>query len=163
MLRKTCKRISADAHQKPYLVSWIRDSGTNLPHPGVPRKRPTPEQPTLIIVQPPPRIYKLIETHICETFIWELAIPLVFDFCNQARVFVVEYVDLAIYDLLHATDLHNVAGTQVHSDRVATGGNFVVEALDLGEGSLEAIPLSRVLSAPCGRGNWVYEGGLIIP
>ena len=73
-----------------------------------------------------------------------------------------EYVDLAVYDLLWA-HLHNVACTQVHRDWVAGGGDFVVEALDLGEGSLEAIPLSWVLSAPCGRGNRVYKDGLIIP
>ena len=114
-------------------------------------------------MQPPPRIYKLIDTHILEAVIVATAIPQVVDFCDQARVFVVEYLNLAIYDFLHATDLHNVAGTQIHSDWVATGGNFVVEALDLGEGSLEAIPLSSVLSTPCGRSNRVYEGGLVIP
>ena len=114
-------------------------------------------------MQPPPRIYKLIDTHFCDAIIWDITIPQVLDFCNQARIFVVVYIDLAIYDLLHATDLHDVAGTQVDSDWVATGGNFVVEALDLGEGSLEAIPLSRVLSAPSGRGNRVFKDGLIVP
>ena len=114
-------------------------------------------------MQPPPRVHKLIDTHISEAIIWDFAIPQVLDFCNQARVFVVGYLDLAVYDLLYAKALRNVAGTQVHSDWVAGGGDFVVEALDLGEGSLEAIPLSRVLSTPCGRGNGVYKDGLIIP
>ena len=91
-----------------------------------------------------------------------MTIPQVLDFCNQARIFVVGYLDLAIYDLFNAA-LHNITGTQVHGNWVAAGGDFVVEALDLGEGSLEAIPLSSVLSTPCGRSNRVYEGGLIIP
>ena len=114
-------------------------------------------------MQPPPRIYKLIDTHICEAAIWELSIPLVLDLCNLARVFVVEDVDLAVHDLLFTNALHNVACTQVHRNRVAGGCDFVMEALDLGEGSLEAIPLSWVLTTACCLGNRVFEDGLIIP
>ena len=65
-------------------------------------------------MQPPPRIDKLINTHICDGAIRELAIPLVLNLCDLARHLVIEDVDLAVDGLLFANALHDVAGAQVH-------------------------------------------------
>ena len=136
---------------------------TNLPHPSIPSERPTPEQPPLVIMQPPPRVRKLIDTHILEGAIRELAVPLVLDLCDLTRRLVVEDIDLAVDGLLLADALDDVAGTQVHGDWVAAGCDFVVEALDFREGGLEAIPLRFVLLAAYGFGDGVFEDALIVP
>ena len=74
----------------------ITGGSTNLPHPGIPRQGPTPEQPPFVIMQPPPGIDKLIDTHILKGAIRELAIPLVLNLCDLSRRLVVEDVDLAV-------------------------------------------------------------------
>ena len=81
-------------------------------------------------MQPPPGVCELIDTHILEGAVRELAVPLVLDLCNLARCLVVEDVDLAVDGLLFPDALYDVAGTQVHGDWVAAGSDFVVEALD---------------------------------
>ena len=141
----------------------ITDDSTNLPHPGIPSEGPTPEQPSFIIVQPPPRIGKLIDTHILQRAIRELAIPLVLDLRDLTRRLVIENIDFAVNGLFFANTLHDVAGTQVHRYWVTTGSYFVVEALDFRKGSLEAVPLRFILLAPYGFGNRVFKGTLIIP
>lgn len=114
-------------------------------------------------MQPPPGVCKLIDTYIHEGAIRKLAIPLVLDLCDLACILVVKDVDLAVDGLLFADPLYDVAGTQVHSDGVAAGGDFVVEALDFRKGSLEAIPLSFVLLATFSYGDRVLEDTVIIP
>lgn len=105
----------------------------------------------------------MIETHILDRAIRELAIPLVLNLRDLAACFVVEDVDLAVNGLFFAYALHNVAGTQVHRDWVTGGCYFVVEALNFRKGSLEAIPLSFILLAAYGFGNRVFEDTLIAP
>ena len=114
-------------------------------------------------MQPPPRVCKLIDTYILERAIREFAIPLILNLCDLARRFVVEDVDLAVDSLLFADALYDVAGTQVHTNWVATGCDFVVETLNFRKGSLEAIPLRFVLLATYGFGDRVFEDALIIP
>ena len=81
-------------------------------------------------MQPPPGIDKLINTHILKGAIGELAIPLILNLCDLARRLVVEDVDLAVDGLLFANAFYDVASTQVHSDWVTAGSDFVMEALD---------------------------------
>ena len=147
----------------PAKVHHIIDGSTNLPHPGIPCKGPTPEQPSFVIMQPPPGIDKLINTHILKGAIRELAIPLVFNLCDLASRFVIEDVDLAVNGLFLANAFYNVACTQVHPNWVTTGSHFVVEALNFGEGGLEAVPLRFVLLAAYGFGDRVLEDTLVIP
>ena len=113
-------------------------------------------------MQPPPGARKLINTHILEGAIRELAIPLIFDLCNLAHV-INEDVDLAVNDLLFTDALYDVAGTQVHGDWVAGGSDFMMEALDLRKGSLEAVPLRFVSLAAFGYGDRVFEDGVVSP
>ena len=82
-------------------------------------------------MHPPPGVDKLIDTHILEGAIRELAIPFVLNLCDLPCSLVVEDVDPAGYGLLFANALYDVAGTQVHSDGIATGCHFVVETLNL--------------------------------
>lgn len=114
-------------------------------------------------MQPPPGICKLIDTHILEGAVRELSIPLVLNLCDLARRLVIEDVDLAVDGLLFTDAFHDVASTQIHRNRVATGSDFVVEALDFREGSLETVPLRFVLLAAYGFGDRVFEDALIIP
>ena len=114
-------------------------------------------------MQPPPRIRKLVDTHILEGAIRELAIPLVLDLCDFACRLVVEDVDLAVNGLLFTDALYDVASTQVHTNWVAAGGDFMVEALNFREGSLEAIPLRLVLLSPYGFGDRVLKDAFVIP
>lgn len=141
----------------------ITGGSTNLPHPRIPRERPAPEQPPLVIMQPPPRAYEVIDTHILEGAVRELAVPLVLDLCDLSRRLVVEDVDLAVDGLLFSNTLHDVARTQVYGDWVAAGGDFVVEALDFGKGGLQAIPLRLVLLAADGFGDGIFEDTLVVP
>ena len=112
-------------------------------------------------MKPPPGARQLIETHILEGAIRQLAIPLVLDLCDLARL--VEDVDLAVDGLLFADALDDVAGPQVHGDRVAAGRDFVVEALDFRKRGLQAVPLRFVSLAACGDGDGVFEYGVIGP
>ena len=114
-------------------------------------------------MQPPPGIDKLIDTHILKRAIRELAIPLILNLCDLARRLVIEYVDLAVDGLLFANAFYDVAGTQVHSDWVTTGSDFVMQALDFRESSLEAIPLRFILLAAYGFGDGVLEDTLVVP
>ncbi len=114
-------------------------------------------------MQPPPRVHELVDTHILEGAIRELAIPFVLDLCDLARRLVIEDVDLAVDGLLFPDALYDVAGTQVHGDGVAAGRDFVVETLDFGEGGLEAIPLRFVLLAAYSFGDGVFEDAFVVP
>ena len=136
---------------------------TDLPHPGIPRQGPAPEQPSFVIMQPPPGIDKLIDTHVLKGAIRELAIPLILDLCDLARRLVIENVDLAVNGLFFANAFYDVAGTQVHSNWVTAGSDFVMQALDLRESGLEAIPLRFILLAAYGFGDRVLENTLVIP
>lgn len=140
----------------------ITGGSTDLPHPSVPGERPSPEPPPFVIMYPPPGAYKLIDTHILERAIREFAIPFVLDFFDLVRL-VMEDIDLAINNLLFADALYDIASTQVHTDWVAAGSDFVMEALDFREGSLEAIPLRFVSVTTFGNGDRVFEDGVIIP
>ena len=60
-------------------------------------------------MQPPPRAYEVVDTHILEGAVRELAVPLVLDLCDLARRFVVEDVDLAVDGLLFPDALDDVA------------------------------------------------------
>ena len=82
-------------------------------------------------MEPPPGIDELIETHILQGAIRELAIPLILNLCDLPRRLVVENVDLAVDRLLFLNTLHDVAGPQVQSDWVASRRHFMMEALDL--------------------------------
>ena len=141
----------------------ITGGSTNLPRPGIPRQGPTPEQPPFVIVQPPPGIDKLIDTHILKGAIRELAIPLILNLCDFARRLVIENVDLAIDGLLFANAFYDVAGTQVHCDWVTAGSDFVMQALDFRESGLEAIPLRFILLAAYSFGDRVLEDTLVVP
>lgn len=145
------------------ISSFITGGSTNLPHSRIPRERPAPEQPPLVIMQPPPRAYEVVDTHILEGAVRELAVPFVFDLCDLARRLIVEDVDFAVDGLLFANTLHDIACTQVHGDWVAAGGDFVVEALDFREGGLQAVPLRFVLLAADGLGDGIFEDALIVP
>lgn len=114
-------------------------------------------------MQPPPGVCKLINTHILEGAVRQLAVPLVLNLCDLACRLVVEDVDFAIDGLLFTNAFDDVTRTQVHGDWVATRSDFVVEALNLGEGSLEAVPLRFVLLAAYGFGDGVFEDALVIP
>ena len=158
MLADVSSNIPAISHR----ISLAAGS-TNLPHPRVPRKRPAPEQPALVIMQPPPRAYEVVDTHILEGAVRELAVPFVLDLCDLARRLVVEDVDFAVDGLLFPDALDDVARTQVHGDGVTAGGDFVVEALDFGEGGLQAVPLGFVLLAADGFGDGVFEDARVVP
>ena len=142
---------------------FITGGSTNLPHPGIPRQGPTPEQPPFVIMQPPPGIDELIDTHILKGAIRELAIPLILNLCDLARRLVVENVDLAVDGLLFANAFYDIAGTQVHSNWVTAGSDFMMQALDFRKSGLEAIPLRFILLAADGFGNRVLEDTLVIP
>ena len=90
-------------------------------------------------MHPPPRTDKLANTHICETAIWQFAIPLIFNLRDFPRGFVVEDLDLAVDYLLLAYHFDDVAGLKVHADRIAGVGYLVAETLDLFESGLETI------------------------
>ena len=156
--------MSAYAFQSVLIASHhIAGGSTNLPYPRIPRERPAPEQPPLVIMNPPPRANNMVDTHILEGAVRELAVPLVLDLCDLARRLVVEDVDLAVDGLLFADTLDDVTRAQVHGDRVAARGDFVVEALDFGEGGLQAVPLGFVLLAADGFGDGIFEDALIVP
>lgn len=114
-------------------------------------------------MQPPPRAYEVVDTHILEGAVRELAVPFVLDLCDLARRLVVEDVDFAVDGLLFPDALDDVARTQVHGDGVTAGGDFVVEALDFGEGGLQAVPLGFVLLAADGFGDGVFEDARVVP
>lgn len=141
----------------------VTGGSTNLPHPGIPSEGPTPEQPSFVIMHPPPGIDKLIDTHILDRAIRELAVPLVLNLCDLARHLVVEDVDLAVDGLFFANALHDVAGAQVHRNWITAGSYFMVETLDFRESGLEAIPLGFILLAAFGFGDRVFKDTLIIP
>lgn len=110
---------------------------THLPPPHIPSRAPSPPNPPFRIAHSPPWRHQLLErTHICERTIGQLPIPFILDFGDLARGLVVEDVDLAADSLLLVDAFYDVAGLEVHADRVAAVGDFVVEALDLGEGAL---------------------------
>ena len=114
-------------------------------------------------MQPPPGIDELIDTHILNGAVRELAVPLILNLCDLARRLVVEDVDLAVDGLLFANAFYDVAGTQVHRNWVTAGSDFVMQALDFRESGLEAIPLRFVLLATYGFGDWVFEDTLVVP
>lgn len=68
-----------------------------------------------------------------------MPIPLILNLRYLARSFIIKNVDFAGDGLFLADDLGHVAGFEVHLDGVAGAGDFVVEALDLFEGGLEAV------------------------
>ena len=88
---------------------------------------------------PPPQTEKLLNTHILETAIRQLSVPLILNLCNLPGCLVIEDVDFAVDGLFLADSFCNVAGLEVHLDGVAGTGNFVVEALDFFEGGLETV------------------------
>ena len=147
----------------PTKLHIITGGSTNLPQPGIPCQGPTPEQPPFVIMQPPPGIDKLIDTHILKGAVRELAIPLILNLCDLARRLVVEDVDLAVDGLLFANAFYDVAGTQVHSDWVTARSDFMMQALDFRESGLETIPLRFILLAAYGFGDRVLEDTLIVP
>ena len=114
-------------------------------------------------MQPPPGIDKLIDTHILKGAIRELAVPLILNLCDLARRLVVENIDLAVDGLLFANAFYYVPGTQVQSDWIPAGSDFVVQALDFRKSSLEAIPLRFVLLAAYGFGDRVFEDTFVVP
>ena len=114
-------------------------------------------------MEPPPGICKLIDTHILEGAIRELAIPFILNLCDLSRRLVIEDVDPAIDGLLLADTLHDVASTQVHTDWIAARSDLVMETFDLGEGGLEAIPLRFELLSAHSFGDGVFEDTLVIP
>ena len=65
--------------------------------------------------------------------------------------------------LLLAQPLHHISCLQIHLDRIAITFHLVVEALDLGEGGFETVPLGFVLGAAGGDGDGVGEGGVVGP
>lgn len=105
----------------------------------------------------------MVETHILERAIWKLAVPLVFDLCDLASRFVVEDVDLTVNNLLFVYSLDDVASAHIHGNRVAAGCNFVVQAFNLGEGGLEAVPLGLILRAAFSFGNRIFEYPVVLP
>ena len=147
----------------PTKLHIITGGNTDLPHPGIPRQRPTPEQPPFVVMQPPPGIDKLIDTHILKGAIRELAIPLILNLCDFARRLVVENVDLAVDGLLFANAFYDVAGTQVQPYWVTAGSDFVMQALDFRESGLEAIPLRFILLAAYSFGDRVLEDTFVVP
>lgn len=52
---------------------------------------------------------------------------------------------------------------QAQLDRVPRALELHAQALDLGEGGFQAVPLRFVLFAARGVGEWVVEGGVVFP
>jgi hypothetical protein len=67
-----------------------------------------------------------------------------------------------INNLFHADALDFISRKQIHDDGVSGASDGLVEALDGGEGLLEAVPLGLVLFAALGLGEGVGEGGVVL-
>ena len=67
-----------------------------------------------------------------------------------------------VNDLLFADAFDLVSVAEVHGNWVAGGGNIEGQALNFGEGGLEAVPLSLVLFAALGFGKWVGEDSVVL-
>lgn len=127
---------------------------TQAPHPQQSRIRahhPAPKRPPERVCRPPPRADEIpVLTHIRDRRVGHLAIPLVLDLGDLVAGSVDQ--DLGVDGRLLAQTLDFVEGRHVQLDRVAGGDDFVVLALDGGEGCLEAV-LRLVSTSQLRRGR----------
>lgn len=122
----------------------------------------------------------MLNTYILERAVWQLATPLVLDLRDLSSVFVVEDINPALNGLFLLNAFGDIASRQIHADRVTSTDNFMMEPLDLREGSLKAVlnpfceqypsqiaveayPLWFELLASSGNGNIVLEYSVVIP
>ena len=71
-------------------------------------------------MDPPPWIEQLVDTHICESAVRELAIPLVLNLRDLPAGFIIEDVDLAVDGLFFTDALDDIASSQIQADGIAT-------------------------------------------
>ena len=136
---------------------------THLPPECIPGEAPAPPCPAFCVVYPPPRTKQLVDTHICEGAIRQLAVPFVLNFGNFACGFIIEYVHFAVNRLLFSDAFHNVTSSEVQTNRITRRGNLMMKPFDLGESGLQAVPLWFVLLAASSYCDWVFKDTLVFP
>ena len=89
----------------------MRSSFTpHLPPPHFPGEAPSPPEPSLSVMQPPPWTEKFAETYILECAVGEIPIPFVLDLGDLPCRLIIVYHDLAVDGLFLVDTLDNVAG-----------------------------------------------------
>jgi hypothetical protein len=131
------------------------------PRPRPPHKTPQPKRPRPRIIKPPPDRENFGPTCLRKSALWELTIPLVFNHSDLPRSIGVDAYD-AVNDLFLADAFDLVPVAQAHGYGVAGRNHVEGEALDFGEGGLEAVPLRLVLFAAFGFSEGVGEGRVVL-
>lgn len=90
-------------------------------------------------MHPPPGAQELSDAYRRKAAIRQFTAPFILHLGDFARRLVVEDQDFAVDDLFLPDALDDVAGLEIHADRVSAVGDFVVETLDFGKGLLQAV------------------------
>jgi hypothetical protein len=116
------------------------NSSSHPQHPRLRTHHPRPKRPAERVSRPPARPHEVpIDTHIRDRGIGHLAVPLVLNFGDLVTLRVDQ--NLGVDRRLLAETLDFVQGLHVQFNRIAVREDFVVLALDGGEGCLEAVLL----------------------